>query len=133
MRRSVSYFFFSLTFYIYYKGILKLFQIMVCGNADESADAARGMRAQNLTKFFKFRRHAAPIKFDFKSQILRRPGSLENCSSFSSRRRSSLTAAICSSLPAPSCSSFTAPYGRNLTWTGRRRRTTKTNICSDCL
>jgi hypothetical protein len=44
----------SLTFYIYYKEILKLFQISICGNTDENEVTARGMRAQNLTKFFKF-------------------------------------------------------------------------------
>jgi len=34
-----------LTLYIYYKGILKLFQIISCGNADEIEVTARGMRA----------------------------------------------------------------------------------------
>ena len=68
--RERIYFLSSLTFYIYYKAILKLFQISICGNADECADAARRMRAENLTKFFKFRTNVRSWKFDFKSQIL---------------------------------------------------------------
>ena len=61
---------FSLTFYIYYSGIFTLIQIMVCGNAREIEVVARTMRAQNLTKFFKFRTNVRSSKFDFKSQIL---------------------------------------------------------------
>ena len=121
---------FSLTFYIYYSGIFTLIQIMVCGNAAAIEVAARTMRAQNLTKFFKFRTNVRSSKFDFKSQISRRPGPLESRSSFSCVGPSSLAAAIRSSLPRPSCSSFAAPYGRNLTAHGRSRWTTTTNICS---
>jgi len=55
LRESGGFIFiFSLTFYIYYKAILKLFQISICGNAAAIAGAAPSMRAENLTKFFKF-------------------------------------------------------------------------------
>ena len=91
---------FSLTFYIYYKAILKLFQISICGNADENEVVACGMRAENLTNFFKFRTNVRSWKFDFKSQILGGLPTAPSRSSFSSRRRS------CPA--APSCSSFTA-------------------------
>lgn len=53
---------FSLTFYIYYKRILQLFQIIVCGNAGEIEVAARTMRAENLTKFFKFQTNVRSSK-----------------------------------------------------------------------
>ena len=70
MHRSGTRFYFSLTFYIYYSEIFILIQISICGNADECADAARCVRPENLTKFFKFRTNVRSWKFDFKSQIL---------------------------------------------------------------
>ena len=90
-----------LTLYIYYKAILKLFQISICGNAAANEVAARGMRAENLTKFFKFRTNVRSWKFDFKSQILGGLLTAPNRSSFSSHRRSSVARASCSSFAAP--------------------------------
>ena len=122
---------FSLTFYIYYKAILKVFQILICGNAAAIEVTARGMRAENLTKFFKFRTNVRSSKFDFKSQIFRRPRPEQSHSSFTPVGRSSFTAAIRSSWPAEICSCPAAPSCSSSTAHTCGAWPRHTNVCSE--
>jgi hypothetical protein len=49
---------------------LSFFKLLVAGTQTPAAVDVRGMRAENLTKFFKFRTFVRSSKLDFKSQIL---------------------------------------------------------------
>ena len=133
---------FSLTFYIYYKAILKLFQISICGNADENEVAARWMRPENLTKFFKFRTNVRSWKFDFKSQIL--GGLPRNMDAAPFRRTDAAPSQLPSAAPgrtksaaaprgraaAPTQLPNAAPYPPPSAARGRGIRTFVRNVCS---
>ena len=87
---------------------------------------ARGMRAENLTKFFKFRTNVRSSKFDFKSQILRRLPQLLVAAPF----RRVGAAPSRGPAAAPSQLPNAAPPRRTSAARGRGTRTFVRNVCS---